>query len=99
MFALFIPALMGALATAMGTLVGRAILALGIGFATYKGVDLGIETLKQTVMTSISGVPGQALSLIGYLWIDKALTVVFSGVGVALTMRALGGSVKKMVFK
>lgn len=99
MFALFIPALIGALATAMGTLVGRAIIALGIGFATYKGIDLGIEQLKQTVMTAVTGVPGQALQLIGYLWLDKALSVVFSGVGVALTMRALGGSVKRMVVK
>lgn len=99
MFALFIPALIGALATAMGSLIGRAIIALGIGFVAYKGIDLGIEQLRQQVMSSITGVPGQALQLVGYLWLDKALTVVFSGIGVALSMRALGGTVKRVVVK
>lgn len=97
--ALFISALLGALATAMGSLAGRAMIALGIGFVTYKGIDLAIDSLKAQVVTSIRGVPGDALSLIGYLWLDKALTVVFSGIVVVLSMKAIGGSVKKVVLK
>lgn len=99
MFALFIPALMGALAAAMATFIGRAILALGVGFVSYKGIDTGIGFLKDAAISGVRGIPGDALQLVGYLWMDKALSVVFSAVAVSLTMRALGGTLKKMVLK
>jgi integrase len=38
MFAAFLPALIGALAGAMGTLAGRVLIALGLGFVTYMRV-------------------------------------------------------------
>jgi hypothetical protein len=97
--ALFVPALVGALATAMGTLAGRAIIALGIGFVTYKGIDLSIAAMKDAAINSIKGLPVDALNLVGYLWLDKGITVIISAVAVALSMKALGGSVKKMVLK
>lgn len=97
--AYFVPALMGALATATASLVGRAVLALGIGFVTYTGITVSINAMKSTVMSSVGGLTGDALGLVGYLWIDKGITVIFSAVTVSLAMRAIGGSVKKMVFK
>lgn len=99
MFALFLPALMGALATAMGSFIGRAVLALGIGFVTYKGIDISMGVMKDMALDGVRGLPADALNLVGYLWIDKAITVVFSAVAAAMSMRALGGSVKKMVIK
>lgn len=99
MFALFIPALVGALAGAMGSFIGRALIALGIGFVTYKGIDVGIDFLKQAVMEGVRGMPADAVQLVGYLWIDKALTLIFSAVVTALSMRAIGGSIKKAVLK
>lgn len=95
----FISALWGALGTAMGSLIGRAVIALSIGFVTYKGIDLGIAALKTQAVNGVNSLPSDALSLVGYLWLDKALTVVFSGVVTALSMKAVGGSVKKMIFK
>lgn len=97
--ALFISALIGALASAMGALAGRVLIALGIGFVTYKGIDVGIASLKSSVISGINGLPADALGLLGYLWVDKALTIIFSAIVVALSMRALGGSVKRMVAK
>lgn len=99
MQAMFISALLGALASAMGSLVGRVLLALGIGFVTYKGIDLGITAMKTTVVNGVNALPADALGLIGYLWLDKALTVVFSGFVTALSMKAASGSVKRMVTK
>lgn len=96
---LFLAALMGALATAAGSLAGRVLLGLGIGFVTYKGVDVGINAIKQNVLDSVNGLPAQALNLFGYLWLDKALSIIFSAVAVSLSMRLLGGSVKRMVAK
>lgn len=99
MFALFLPALIGALAAGMATLAGRAVLALGFGFISYKGIDTGIGLLKTAAMDGVKGLPLDALQLVGFLWIDKALTVVFSAVVVALSMRALSGTIKRMVAK
>jgi Protein of unknown function (DUF2523) len=99
MFALFIPALMGALATAMGSFIGRAILALGIGFVTYKGIDLSIGAIKAGVLSGVRGLPVDALNLVGYLYLDKAITVVMSSFVVAFAMRTASGSVKRMELK
>lgn len=97
--AFFIPALMGALATVMASLIGRAVLALGIGFVTYKGLNLALEGMQQAAISSVSGIGGDAVSLLGYLWVDKAISVMFSAVTVSLSMRLIAGSVKKMIFK
>lgn len=99
MFALFLPALIGALASAMASLAVRAVIALGFGFVVFKGIDVGIGVLKDLAIAGVRGVPGDALQLIGYLWLDKALSVVFSAVATSLAMRALVGSVKRMVAK
>lgn len=97
--ALFVPALMGALAAAMGSFIGRAIIALGIGFVTYKGIDLSIDAIKSSVMSGVRGLPADALNLVGYLYLDKAITVVMSAFVIAFAMRSLSGSVKKMEMK
>lgn len=96
---LFFAALVGALATAMGSLAGRALLSLGFGFITYKGVDVAIASIKTNIITSVNGLPAQAIGLFGYLYLDKALTVIFSAVVTALAMRLIGGGIKRMVAK
>jgi hypothetical protein len=99
MFALFIPALMGALAVAMATFIGRAILALGVGFVTYQGIDLAIAALKMTAVTSLQGMPADMIGLAGWLYIDKGISVIFSAFVTSLSMRMVSGGLKKMVFK
>ncbi|WP_041741766.1 DUF2523 family protein [Collimonas fungivorans] len=97
--AVFLPALMGALATAMASLVWRAVIALGIGFVTYKGLDVAIGYMQQAVFDRVNSIPGDALSLIGYLWLDKAITIIFSAVSISLAMKLLSGSLKKVQLK
>lgn len=99
MLALFFPALIGALAGAMGSLIGRAVIALGIGFVTYKGLDLALGALQQQAMAGLSGIGGDMAGLLGFLWVDKAISVVFSAVTVSVALKAIGGSVKKAVLK
>lgn len=99
MFALFVPALMGGLAMAMGSLVGRALLALGVGAVTYTGVTLGVGVIKDQVITNLSGLPVDAVRLLAFFWVDKALTVIFSATATALAMQTVSGSLKKIVMK
>lgn len=99
MWVLFISSLIGALATAMGSLIGRAILALGIGTVTYTGITVAINRFRESAINAVQGLPADALGLVGYLWMDKMLTIIFSAVTVSMAMRAIGGSVKKIVMK
>lgn len=99
MLQFFVPALVGGLATAMGSLVGRAALALGVGAVTYTGVTLGIENIKAQVVSNLSGLPADAVNMLAFFWVDKALTVIFSATVVALMMQTVGGSLKKIVMK
>lgn len=99
MFALFIPALVGALRVAVASMVVRGFMALGFGFVSYKGIDLAVGKLKDAAISGLQGIPADALTLVGYLWLDKALSVIFSAVVVALSMKALNGTLKRVVAK
>lgn len=99
MFAAFIPALVGALGWAMASFAGRVFLALGFGTVTYTGITAGIGAIKSQVVSGITGMPAEVVSMVGYLWIDKALTVVFSATAAALTLKTVAGSIKKVVMK
>lgn len=99
MFAAFLPYIIGGIASAMATLVGRALIAMGIGFVTYTGVDLALTEMQNLVISGVRGLPADMVSLVGYLWLDKALSVIFSAITTAVSLRYLGGSVKKMVYK
>jgi hypothetical protein len=98
MLAAFMPYIIGGLASAVGTLVGRVLISMGIGFVTYTGIDLALTELQQLVISGVQGLPADMVSLIGFLWLDKALSVIFSAITTAVGLRYMGGSVKKMVY-
>jgi hypothetical protein len=99
MFA-FLPALLGGLATVMGSLVGRVLLALGIGYLTFSGIDLAVTSITDGIKTNMTGLGSQAISFLSYLWVDKAVSMIISAYGVSLAFKLAGGSsVKKMVVK
>lgn len=99
MFALFLPALIGALVGAVGSIVGRAIIASGIGFVTYKGLDVALGAIKSQVISGLSANAGDVAGLLGFLYFDRALMLIFSAVTVSLSLRLIGGSIKKLIHK
>lgn len=98
MWVMIIGQLVAALATATATIAGRAVLALGIGFVTYKGFDVGLTQLRQTVVQQMQGLPVDLINALAFFWVDKAMSVIFSAYAVALALKMAGGA-KKMVFK
>ena len=97
--ALFIAAFWGSLATVMGSLVGRLLLALGVGFTTYKGIDFAVGAVKSQAIAGVNSLPADALGLVGYLWLDKGLTLIFSAFAASLAMKGVAGAVKKVTLK
>ncbi|HJW54709.1 MAG TPA: DUF2523 domain-containing protein [Burkholderiaceae bacterium] len=92
--------LIGGLAQATASLVGRALLALGIGYVTYSGLNVGIDAIYSSVRSSFGGLPSDVASLMAYLWVDKAISTVFSAFAAALAVKMAGrASITKMVVK
>lgn len=84
--------IIGAFGLAMSSLVGRVLLALGLSFVSYTGFStVGTYALSQ-IQSSFSGMPVEALGLLGYLWVDKAITVIMSGYTSALAIKMAGAT-------
>lgn len=92
--------LLGGLATVAGSLVGRVLLALGITFVTFSGLSVGVDSLKAMVVTNMSGMGVKVAGLLAFLWVDKAITLVFSAFSALLALKMAGSdSITSMVIK
>lgn len=96
-------ALGGILLNLVGSILGRVLIGLGIGFAAYQGINVGTDFLVLQIKNNISGMPAEIVSLLSWLWVDKAISMLFSAYAVALSFKlgegAVSGVVKKMVRK
>jgi hypothetical protein len=94
-----IAALWGALASVMGSLVGRVLLALGVSYVTFKGLDVSVNFAIEAMRDSFTGIGGEVGELLRFLWIDRALSMVTSAFAASLVIRTGAGAVTKMVLK
>lgn len=85
--------LIGGLLTVCGSMVGRVLLALGMGYVTYSGFDLTIGWLLAQIKANFSAMPLQVVNFLAFLWVDKAIGMIFSAYSAALLVK-LGGSGK-----
>lgn len=90
-----IAALWGALAQIMPSFVGRVLLALGIGIVTYTGVDTLLVFAIDSAKNAISGLSGDVVSMLAYMWIDKAISMVFSAANASLLLKGASAGVLK----
>ncbi len=96
----FILALVSALASVAGTLAGRVLMSLGIGFVVYKGVEIFLNSLKSIFIDSLLGMPGDILSILGMTKIDIGFNMIFSAIVARFVISGLSsGSITKMVQK
>jgi hypothetical protein len=92
--------LLGGLLTIVGSVVGRALLALGMGFVTYQGFDVGIGWLLTQIKANVSALPLQVGQFLAFIWLDKAIGLVFSAYSAAALIRMAGSSkLTKLVTK
>lgn len=97
---LFIAALIGGLVQAAGTLVGRVLISLGIGYVAFSGIDTSLAWVKDSIVASVSGAGAQALAAASALKLGKCISILISALVARLTINGLtGGVLKKMVHK
>ena len=90
----------GLLLQIAASLVGRVLLALGIGYVTYSGFDVGVTWLLTQIKSNISSMGSDTVSFLAWLWVDKAIGLIFSAYSAALVVKMAGSTkLTKMVTK
>lgn len=93
-------AALGLVLSVMDSVVGRVLLALGIGFVTYSGFDVAIDWLLQSIKDNFAGMPADILQFLAWLWVDKAIGMLFSAYSIAIGFKLAGSTtLRKMVQK
>lgn len=94
---IFLGALLGGLANSMGSFVGRSLIALGLGFATYVGFDALVSSIVAQINQLMSGFTNSSLAAWGgFFQIDKHITMVLSAVATKIAMKGMQDG-KKML--
>ena len=96
-------ALIGLLAQAATALVGRILLALGIGFVSYVGIDAlmaGIRTVFMNQVALAGTLPWNIVGILGVLKVPTCMNMILTTLAVRAALGGLtGGSVRKMIQK
>lgn len=86
-----LPALIGgwvfsSFAVGMGALIARALVALGIGYATYSFVMPGFVS---QISSWVGGVPPEVRGVLGLMKVDVFITMIFSAITAKMSMRLI----------
>lgn len=96
----FIAALLGGLITAAGTLVGKVLISLGIGYVAYSGMDTLIEASKASFFSSVAGQGATVMQLAGVLQVGTCVNIIASAYLARLVVAGLtNGKLTSMVHK
>ena len=77
------------LLTLAGPVARQVMISLGIGVATYAGLDLAVGGLIQSSANSINSMPAQAAQLFGLAGGFQALSIIAGGLTFRVSMIAL----------
>lgn len=93
-------ALGGLLLRICGSMVGRVLLALGMGYVTYRGAGAGIDWLLMQIKSNIGAMDGRIVQFLAFLWVDKAISMMFSAYAAAALIKlGTGGTLTRLVTK
>lgn len=97
---IFLAALLGGLVTATGSIVGRVLISLGLGFVAYSGISVLLSWIQNEIFSGLLGVDPLILTVASLLQVDTAINILFSAVAIRLVLQGLnGGSITKAVWK
>lgn len=97
---IFLAALIGGLVSASGSIVGRVLLSIGMGFVCYTGFSILFDWIRDTVFDKLLGLDPFLMQVLSLLEIDAAISILFSAFIVRLLMSGLtGGAITKSFWK
>jgi hypothetical protein len=74
--------------------VTKTLLILGLTYVTYLGIDLVFTTAEEAVFDNLGGLPAAALNYALMTGIDVYLTLTFSAMTAAMTIKGISAGVK-----
>lgn len=97
---LWVASIVGGLIEVAGTIVGKVLLSLGLGYAVFTGVDTSIGWARDAFFQSLAGLPAGAVGVLALLKIGVCVSMLVSALTTRLTIQGLtGGTLKRMVQK
>ena len=81
--------LIGGLISAVSHIVGRVLLAAGIGYATYRGVNTLLTWVKDAAFTQLGQMGPDIIQLMGVLQVGTCVNILASAYVVKLTLSGL----------
>lgn len=90
----------GAFLNIIGSVVGRALVALGLGVITFTGVSASIDWMKGQAITAILSLDPQVIQLLGILKVGTFISIITSAVAVRLLLNGVqSGTMKRWITK
>jgi hypothetical protein len=96
---IFLAALLGGLIQVTGSIVGRVLISLGIGFVAFSGLQVGMDALKAQAFAAIGALPPALVGLAGMMKIGTAVNIIFAALIARMLLAGMmSGTVRRMVF-
>lgn len=89
--------LLGGLIELTGTLVGRAMLFLGLSFVTYQGFDTFLQSAQADIWANFGQMPADVLGLLGVLKVDLDVSILISAVTTRLVLKGMQSGLMRQI--
>jgi len=90
----------GMLLQMVASIVGRVLLALGVGYMSYQGFDVILGSVRTMFMNYAGGLSGDVLQILGLLKLGTCFNIAMSAILIRATLSGLqSGGFKRMVTK
>ena len=98
--AFLIPAIAGALVSIVTSLVGRILLALGMGVISYTGINASLNVFKTYFSNAVGSAGYNLAGLAGVLQLDVCLSIfIAAGLARLVINGATNGTIKRLAMK
>jgi len=92
--------LLGGLALVAGSIVGRVLIALGIGYVSYTGLSAWVGSVKDLILSNLYALPPEFIQVMSLVKLDTCISILFSAISVRLVLEGLSSdTITKMVIK
>lgn len=92
---ILIGSIIGGLLQAMGTLVGRVLVSLGLGYAAYSGVDTSITWAQSQFLSKVGALPSLAIQVAGVVQVGTCVSILTSALMARMVFKGLSGGTFK----
>lgn len=98
--AFLIPAIAGALLSIASSLVGRILVALGIGAISYTGINAALTYFSTTMNTAANSAGATIAGMLGVLQLDTCVAIFTAAALARLALAgATSGTIKRLALK